>query len=191
MLTRAHPKDPQRDYRYIASAPSATTVGALSRYIWLSGSHTTHHNFSVSQLSEDAVTESRYMEVGDRFLVPVKPTNKRGVGIVHDASRTGRTVYVEPAQVQRLRNAERSSTVPPPSSTTAMLNSPPFILVGAAYSFPFTAGGGAHQRVERGGAGAETGRATATHPGLPFSWRSFMSPLSPVHPGLPLPRCPI
>ena len=39
------------------------------------------------------------MEVGDRFLVPVKPTNKRGVGIVHDASRTGRTVYVEPAQV--------------------------------------------------------------------------------------------
>ena len=47
----------------------------------------------------EALAESRFMEVGERFLVPVKPTYKKGLGIVHDASRTGKTVYVEPAQV--------------------------------------------------------------------------------------------
>jgi DNA mismatch repair protein MutS2 len=34
-----------------------------------------------------------------RFVVPIKPTYKRTVGIVHDTSRTGRTLYVEPMQV--------------------------------------------------------------------------------------------
>ena len=90
------------------------------------------------------MTESRYMEVGDRFLVPVKPTNKRGVGIVHDASRTGRTVYVEPAQVERPGYTERTFLVSVPSSKTATINSPPLIVVDATY-FPFTTGGGADQ----------------------------------------------
>ena len=46
---------------------------------------------------KDAVAEPRVMEMGGRFLLPIKPTYKRGIGIVHDASRTGRTIYVEPA----------------------------------------------------------------------------------------------
>jgi dsDNA-specific endonuclease/ATPase MutS2 len=35
-------------------------------------------------------------------VLPVKNTFKRsGLGIVHDQSNTGRTVYVEPVQVRR------------------------------------------------------------------------------------------
>jgi len=41
---------------------------------------------------KDAVAEPRVMEVGGRFLLPIKPSYKNGVGIVHDLSRTGRTV---------------------------------------------------------------------------------------------------
>lgn len=41
---------------------------------------------------KDAVAEPRVMEVGGRFLLPIKPSYKAGVGIVHDMSRTGRTV---------------------------------------------------------------------------------------------------
>ncbi|CAM9568040.1 unnamed protein product [Phaeothamnion confervicola] len=38
-------------------------------------------------------------EVNGRFCLPVKPTYKRGVGIVHDSSRTGKTLFVEPSSV--------------------------------------------------------------------------------------------
>ncbi|CAM9252423.1 unnamed protein product [Chrysoparadoxa australica] len=38
-------------------------------------------------------------EIGGRFVIPVKPTYKRTVGIVHDTSRTGKTLYVEPSAV--------------------------------------------------------------------------------------------
>lgn len=48
---------------------------------------------------KDAVDESRVMERGGRFLLPIKPTFKNGIGIVHDSSRSGRTIYVEPAAV--------------------------------------------------------------------------------------------
>lgn len=35
-----------------------------------------------------------------RFVIPVKNTYKRsGLGIVHDQSNTGKTVYIEPVQV--------------------------------------------------------------------------------------------
>lgn len=38
-------------------------------------------------------------EIAGRFVIPVTPTYKRTVGIVHDSSRTGKTLYVEPTQV--------------------------------------------------------------------------------------------
>lgn len=38
-------------------------------------------------------------EIAGRFVIPVLPSYKRTVGIVHDTSRTGKTLYVEPSQV--------------------------------------------------------------------------------------------
>lgn len=43
-------------------------------------------------------------EVNGRFVLPVRPTYKRKVGIVHDVSRTGKTMYVEPAAVVESTN---------------------------------------------------------------------------------------
>lgn len=40
-------------------------------------------------------------EIAGRFVIPVTPTYKRTVGIVHDSSRTGKTLYVEPTQVRQ------------------------------------------------------------------------------------------
>lgn len=46
-----------------------------------------------------------------RFVIPVKNTYKRsGLGIVHDQSNTGKTVYIEPVQVGKGRHP--SSTLP-------------------------------------------------------------------------------
>ena len=42
---------------------------------------------------------SYYSEMNGRFVFPVKATYKNTVGIVHDSSRTGKTVYVEPKEV--------------------------------------------------------------------------------------------
>jgi dsDNA-specific endonuclease/ATPase MutS2 len=41
-----------------------------------------------------------------RFVIPVKNTFKRtGLGIVHDQSNTGKTVYIEPVQVTGTQSA--------------------------------------------------------------------------------------
>jgi len=41
----------------------------------------------------------------DRYVLPVKANNKRaGLGIVHDASGTGQTVYIEPFELVELNN---------------------------------------------------------------------------------------
>jgi len=45
------------------------------------------------------LADNQVQEFDGRFVVAVKPTYKRNVGIVHDTSRTGKTIYVEPAQV--------------------------------------------------------------------------------------------
>lgn len=44
--------------------------------------------------------EAYVSEIAGRFVIPVTPTYKRTVGIVHDSSRTGKTLYVEPTQVR-------------------------------------------------------------------------------------------
>jgi DNA mismatch repair protein MutS2 len=38
-------------------------------------------------------------EINGRFVLPVKPTYKRTIGIVHSASRTGKTLFVEPSAI--------------------------------------------------------------------------------------------
>lgn len=48
---------------------------------------------------KDEGREAYVSEIGGRFVIPVTPTYKRTVGIVHDSSRTGKTLYVEPTQV--------------------------------------------------------------------------------------------
>lgn len=55
------------------------------------------------------VLQDRYVTVrGDRFVLPVKAQAKGlGLGIVHDASRTEKTVFVEPASVVPVGNQRR------------------------------------------------------------------------------------
>ena len=57
----------------------------------------------------DAILQDRYLTVrGDRFVLPVKAHAKSlDVGIVHDASRSGQTIYVEPHRVVPLNNERR------------------------------------------------------------------------------------
>jgi DNA mismatch repair protein MutS2 len=53
--------------------------------------------------------QDRYVTMrGDRFVVPVKAHAKNlEIGIVHDSSRTGQTVYVEPRKIVPLGNEKR------------------------------------------------------------------------------------
>ena len=55
------------------------------------------------------VLQDRYVTVrGDRFVVPVKSHARNlGLGIVHDASRSERTVFVEPASIVPIGNERR------------------------------------------------------------------------------------
>ncbi|HYB98876.1 MAG TPA: Smr/MutS family protein [Candidatus Limnocylindrales bacterium] len=55
------------------------------------------------------VLQERYITIrDDRYVLPIKAQAKgMGLGIVHDASRTGQTVFVEPAQVVPIGNERR------------------------------------------------------------------------------------
>jgi len=59
------------------------------------------------------VLQDRYVTVrGDRFVLPIKAHAKGlGLGIVHDASRSERTVFVEPAAVVPMGNQRRMAEV--------------------------------------------------------------------------------
>jgi len=46
-----------------------------------------------------------------RFVLPVQPTHKNSVGIVHDTSRTGKTVYVEPKELVEPTNEMKQTEV--------------------------------------------------------------------------------
>lgn len=61
---------------------------------------TNTHTGAQSQTMSEAMTDEYVAQRNGRFVLPVKNTYKRsGLGIVHDQSNTGRTVYVEPVQV--------------------------------------------------------------------------------------------
>lgn len=55
------------------------------------------------------VLQDRYVtQRGDRYVIPLKAEAKRaGLGIVHDTSKSGETVFVEPAEVVELANQLR------------------------------------------------------------------------------------
>lgn len=56
------------------------------------------------------VLQDRYVtERNGRFVVPVKASHRRGLGIVHGRSGSGETVYVEPAAVVELHNDLREA----------------------------------------------------------------------------------
>ncbi|GAB5364798.1 hypothetical protein AAMO2058_001001200 [Amorphochlora amoebiformis] len=54
----------------------------------------------------DGMLESKSIDrINGRFVLSVKPNFKRRVGIAHDSSRTGKTLYIEPFQVIEGTNA--------------------------------------------------------------------------------------
>lgn len=59
--------------------------------------------------SLSGVLQDRYVtQRGDRYVIPLKAEAKRaGLGIVHDTSKSGETVFVEPAEVVELANQLR------------------------------------------------------------------------------------
>lgn len=57
-----------------------------------------------SQDMKEKLADSGYTEIEGRFCLMLKNTYKKGVGIVHGSSNTGRTMYVEPMEVVELTN---------------------------------------------------------------------------------------
>lgn len=71
---------------------------------------------NILQQHNNAIQESVITQRGDRFVVPVKATHKDAIsGIVHDASTSGATLYIEPNSViqmgNRLRQLQRQEQV--------------------------------------------------------------------------------
>jgi DNA mismatch repair protein MutS2 len=62
----------------------------------------------IIQRQSNAIQEQVITQRGDRFVIPVKATNKDAVpGIVHDTSMSGATLYVEPNAIVSLGNQMR------------------------------------------------------------------------------------
>ncbi|HCF30730.1 MAG TPA: endonuclease MutS2, partial [Cyanobacteria bacterium UBA11049] len=62
----------------------------------------------ILQRQANAVQEQLITQRGDRFVIPVKATHKDAIpGIVHDASSTGATLYVEPNGIVPVGNQLR------------------------------------------------------------------------------------
>jgi DNA mismatch repair protein MutS2 len=52
----------------------------------------------------DKLADSGYLEMEGRYCIMLKNTHKRGLGIVHGSSNTGRSIYVEPSEVVQTTN---------------------------------------------------------------------------------------
>ena len=61
-----------------------------------------------SQLMKDKLADSGFIEYEGRFCLMLKNTFKKGVGIVHSSSNTGRSLYVEPMEVVEPTNEMKS-----------------------------------------------------------------------------------
>lgn len=63
---------------------------------------------SIMQRQSGAIQEQLIVQRGERFVLPVKAPQKDAIpGIVHDASSTGATLYIEPHAVINLNNQMR------------------------------------------------------------------------------------
>ena len=62
----------------------------------------------VSKNPDDAVQDNFYTQRNQRYVVPVKTSSQKVIeGIVHDASSTGQTVFIEPAELVGPNNKMR------------------------------------------------------------------------------------
>ena len=57
---------------------------------------------------KEKLSDDGYMEIDGRFCIMLKNTYKKGVGIVHGSSNTGRSLYVEPTDVIEPTNQLKS-----------------------------------------------------------------------------------
>jgi dsDNA-specific endonuclease/ATPase MutS2 len=57
---------------------------------------------------KDKLSDTGYIEVDGRFCLMLKNTYKKGVGIVHGSSNTGRSLYIEPMQIVEPTNEMKS-----------------------------------------------------------------------------------
>ena len=62
-----------------------------------------------SQQMKERLADNGYMVVEDRYGLMLKNTYKKGIGVVHGSSNTGRTIYVEPFEVVDLTNEMKST----------------------------------------------------------------------------------
>lgn len=53
---------------------------------------------------KEKLADNVYNEIDGRFVILLKNTFKRGVGIVHGSSNSGRSLYVEPFEIMDLTN---------------------------------------------------------------------------------------
>ena len=60
------------------------------------------------QKMKEKLADSGYEEIDGRFCLMLKNTYKKGVGIVHGVSNTGRSLYVEPFEVVEPTNTMKS-----------------------------------------------------------------------------------
>lgn len=61
-----------------------------------------------SQDMKEKLADSGYQEIDGRFCLMLKNTYKKGVGIVHGSSNTGRSLYVEPLELVEPTNEMKS-----------------------------------------------------------------------------------
>lgn len=68
----------------------------------------TIENILRSQDMKEKIADNGYTEMDGRYCLMLKNTYKKGVGIVHGTSNTGRTMYVEPTEVVEPTNEMKS-----------------------------------------------------------------------------------
>ena len=61
-----------------------------------------------SQDMKEKISDNGFQEIDGRYCIMLKNTYKKGVGIVHSSSNTGRTIYVEPMEIVEPTNEMKS-----------------------------------------------------------------------------------
>ena len=105
--------------RYPTLADRLSRISSLRRQI-----ETTMRCLLADDAFGDSLQDDFYTERSSRFVVPLKAHAKGlGLGIVHDASRSGQTVYVEPHEIIPAGNQLRVAEAELKAETTRILRS--------------------------------------------------------------------